>query len=112
MKAKLFTKELFIETIEALKKQFELDLKNAKLIGEVFENVGSLYYNNELLKNQIFKILEAEFYPNIKDHQTNDIEYFCYDLDFGKEWKVGSVTDNDKDIKLQTIEDLWNYLTS
>ena len=38
------------------------------------------------------------------------ISYFIYDLNFGKEWKEGNVVDNGKDIKLSTIDELYDYL--
>lgn len=40
------------------------------------------------------------------------ISYFCFDLDFGRDWKPGSLSDaTGKDIKLQTPEDLYDFLT-
>jgi len=39
------------------------------------------------------------------------LDYFIYDLDFGNNWKTGDITDtNGNDIKLQTNEDLYDYL--
>lgn len=40
----------------------------------------------------------------------NDIEYFIYDLDFGRKWKPGMVLVDYKDFPLRTTEDLWNLL--
>lgn len=41
----------------------------------------------------------------------NLIEQFCLELDFGNKWKEGTITEKDgTDIKLQTTEDLYNYL--
>ena len=41
------------------------------------------------------------------------LTFFLYDLDGGKEWVPGSITDESgNDIKLQTAEDLWDYLES
>ena len=45
--------------------------------------------------------------------RDNWIEYFCYELNFGKKWAEGCVTRKDgTDIKLETPEDLYNYLIS
>lgn len=45
-----------------------------------------------------------------KDHDEW-IEYFCYELDFGKEWREGLITENDgTDINLSTPENLYDYL--
>ena len=46
---------------------------------------------------------------------TNDtdewISYWVYDLNCGKEYKDGCITDKDgKNIRLKTIKDLWNMI--
>ena len=39
------------------------------------------------------------------------IDYFCFELDFGKKWKEGTITEKDgTDIILKTAEDLYNLL--
>lgn len=39
------------------------------------------------------------------------IDYFCFELDFGKKWKEGTITEKDgTDIVLKTAEDLYNLL--
>lgn len=40
------------------------------------------------------------------------IDYYCFELDFGKNWKTGMVTwiDTGEDIKLETPEDLYELL--
>lgn len=48
-----------------------------------------------------------------KADRDNWIEYFCFDLNFGKKWEPGFVTQKDgTDIKLETPEDLYDYLVS
>ncbi len=45
------------------------------------------------------------------DDKYDYIDYFIYELEYGKKWKKGTITaSNGKDIKLQTVEDLYNYL--
>lgn len=40
------------------------------------------------------------------------ISYFCFELDFGKKWKEGTIFDeNHNEIVLQTTEDLYELLT-
>ena len=43
----------------------------------------------------------------VMNDETELIYYFVWELDFGAKWKPGCITDNGKDIKLQTIQDLW-----
>lgn len=39
------------------------------------------------------------------------IDYFIYELEFGKEYKPGMILDeNDNEINLSSIEDLYNFL--
>lgn len=47
-------------------------------------------------------------------HDSNDwIGYWLYELNYGKDWKPGCITDeNDNDIKIETEEDLYNFLVS
>jgi hypothetical protein len=41
----------------------------------------------------------------------NWIEYFVYELNFGKKWKENCVMINNKNFDLKTSSDLWNLLT-
>ena len=46
------------------------------------------------------------------DEASGWIPFWLYELDCGKDWEPGSVEDdNGNEIKLQTIQDLWNVLT-
>ena len=38
------------------------------------------------------------------------IDYWIYELDFGKNWKPGTVTNNGVDIRLETVSDLYDVL--
>lgn len=49
----------------------------------------------------------------ILDDKNGWISYWVYELNYGRKYKDGTITDKDGDIiKLKTIEDLWNLLTS
>jgi hypothetical protein len=62
------------------------------------------------------------YFPPSLEHVVNDllkaifndkydtIEYFMYELDFGKKWKRGMFTIYEVDVKLQNAEDLYEYL--
>ncbi len=102
-------KELFIETIEVIEKQQKIDEANTKHINKVFGGFIESY-NNSLINNQIMKLLQAEYptYPG----GICDIEYFCFELDFGRKYKDGMVTQDDEIVDLSTSGKLWDYLTS
>lgn len=42
----------------------------------------------------------------------DDLSYFCWELDFGKKWKPGTITDKDgNDIDFSDAGKLYDYLT-
>ena len=101
-------KQLFIETINVIEKQEKLDSENAELLVKVFPNAWSanLLYNTTTSIGQLIKILEIEM-----NDENKWIDYFCYELDFGKEYKEGSVTEKDDSIiDLSTASKLYDFL--
>lgn len=63
-------------------------------------------FSNEKAINLILKLLK-----DLTKDKYDDIEYFIYELDWGKEWHIGCITSSDgKDIPMGTIKDLYNYL--
>jgi len=48
---------------------------------------------------------------------TDDVSYFCFELNFGKDWKPGSVIDKDEngnevEVDFSTAEKLYDYLAA
>lgn len=59
--------------------------------------------SNPTIENDLIETLE-EMYED-KDHW---ISYFVYELDFGRKWHQGMVTDaHGNDIRLASVIDLW-----
>ena len=101
------TKELFVSTINSIKKQIEIDRKNSSMLQEMFPD-DSIYcgYNNSELFNALNKILKE----SMKD-EYDWIDYFMYELDFGEKYYDGCVLDRDKSIiNLSTAENLYEFL--
>ncbi len=46
----------------------------------------------------------------MKDKENDWTGYFCWELNFGRRYKPGMITDGDKDIPLATTRDLYNLL--
>lgn len=67
------------------------------------------YYPKRSSEDVILELL-ANFSYDYKE--ANDIlGYFCFELDFGRDWKIDSIVEKDgRPIKLSTIEDLYKYL--
>lgn len=58
------------------------------------------------IESEVTKYLKAQF-----NDEFDWISYWMWELNFGENWKPGTVTENGNDIPLKTIDDLWNLLT-
>lgn len=107
----IISKELFIETINSIEKQLKFDWENSDKLNAVYNSMFIEPYDNGLLLNQLLKILNYNFdIDNDKCENGTDIEYFIYELDFGKKYTDGCYSIHDENISLATAEDLWNLL--
>ena len=98
-------KTLFLQSMDALQKQRTRD----NLCNEAFQTIlPSDFvsgYDNSLLEMNIINT-----WKELLKDESEWIEYFIYELDFGKDYKKGCVTFEGKNVKLKTFEDLWNIL--
>ena len=97
------TKEVFVETINFMKTRFDNEIViNNYLTAEFGDAIFYPYSNYEV---QMVKVLEDIF------HDTGEwISYYIYELDFGRKWEPGCVTEDGKDIPLSTPEELYDML--
>lgn len=103
-----FDKKLFIETMSALEKQYRHDMKCNKAFQTILLDASCCLYNNEAIENQLRSILKRAMND---DHKHSWIDYFMYELDFGKKYKKGCATRKDKTfINLKTSSALYDYL--
>ena len=56
--------------------------------------------------------LILELLKDVTNDNVDWISYYIYELNWGKDWKEGTVTDTKtgKDIRLETIRDLYNLM--
>jgi len=101
------TKELFIESIEKLEAQFRHDQKCSEAFSFILKNDYVSGYDNGILIGQILKVIKDAV--NDKDDW---IDYYVYELDFGKEYRDGCVTFDGKNARLKTTNDLWNIIAT
>lgn len=107
-------KQLFVDSIESIKNQVELDTKTANFLSRAFPNAFEANFlpQNHFLQNALVQVLQ---------HQMNDlelsfdgnswIEYFLWDLNFGEENYRLKAYDKDKqEIKLSSPGELWEFL--
>ena len=78
----MITKELFVESLEAMRVQLNEDIKNADLIKEAFNIKDFVLYDNMKLNNAIMKMM----CQGTKDKRDCfiEIEHYCFVCDFGK----------------------------
>ena len=100
------TKELFIATINSIKKQIEIDRKNSSMLQEMFPDDIIYCGDNSELFNALNKILKE----SMKD-EYDWIDYFIYELDFGEKYRNGMVKESDGSIiDLSNVERLYEFL--
>ena len=108
-------KQLFIEAIEAIQKQLQLDSEVSKHLGKAFPNAfeANLLPRNHFLQNALIPVLQVE----MNDLQSCEyglswIEYFLWELNFGEENYRKKVTQNGKEIKMSNAAELYDFLNA
>ena len=99
----MLSKEVFINVIEDVKRKCDYQSE----LNDFFRNHGADGY--------IFQPDCSESVLLLLEHIFKDkdgwISYYCFELDFGRNWKAGMITSKDgQDIPLSTPEDLYDLL--
>lgn len=103
-----FSREFFIETINQLEKQYNHDTKCSEAFRVILPNDFISNYNNHFITNQLVKVIKIAMNDN---HKESWIEYFMYELEFGKHYKEGCATLKDgTNIDLSNAGSLWDFL--
>lgn len=76
-------------------------------IYSAFLKLDGEYYRDTPSVDMMIMLLDKIFCDN-SDYPL--IDYWIYELDFGKNWKPGIVTNNGVDVKLETASDLYDVL--
>ena len=102
------TKKEFCTIIENIKKQMEIDDKfqDATKAIDVLEQ--GFYYNYELVLGSLIDLLEIAL-SGEKYKQDEWVSWWIYETDFGRHTNIVT-TQDDKDYKLKTPEDLWDFV--
>jgi len=97
-------KRVFEESIEAIERKVYFEEKFNDLLKEADADGYVFFGEIDCLLLKVWSLILGD--------KSDWISYFCWELDFGKKWKPGTIEDeNGKDIKLQTVEDLWVILS-
>lgn len=94
------TEELFIETIEALEEQRRIDQKCHEAFTVILPNDYVSGYNNAAIFKQLIKLIDKDDW----------VDYFVWELDFGRKYEEGMVRIHGEDFKLRTAKDLYKLV--
>lgn len=106
MNKEVINRETFKDIMEEIKKSYNYQEGLNKYFAK--NDVDGYIYQPDCMCAAI-KLLHYIF----GEKDSNEwISYFCFELDFGRKYKEGSVLDeNSTPISLETIDDLYDLLT-
>lgn len=102
---KEISKEKFVSIMETIKKEYNHVIKVNSLLNQIFEDGGG--YPQMYCYNELVELLKFLFND---DNNDSIIDYYIYELDFGKDWYKGCITVNKEDIDISNSEKLYEYL--
>ena len=106
-------KELFIEAIEAIQKQVQLDIEVANNLGKAFPDAfeANLLPKSHFLQNALLHVLQVQMndLENVECGATW-IEYFCWELNFGEENYRLKVYTQGKEVPMSNAAELYDFL--
>ena len=104
-KKTMITKEQFVNAINVLQKQEQIDEGFAENVGKVFPLAftANLLPPTGIIKNGYLKLL-----GDVMRDEFGFIDWFCYDCDFGKEPKIMML--EWKEYKPESAEELYDIL--
>ena len=103
------TKQEFVGILNRLREATELVDKVEELFRDSRENLESDFCNGAGLQIShegiVVKLLEK-----LMQDSAGNISYFIYELDYGREYREGCVSDKKGNINISTPEKLYDYL--
>jgi len=103
------TKENFINLMNIFKayQEYEDNLNNLGINIWERDEIGNLTSG---YLDMLCELCKDE-YPEDDPYKLTNIHYFIYELEWGEKWKPGMITgENEQDIPMGNLEDLWNEL--
>ncbi len=99
-------KDKFIKYINNMASAIGESSKNSKLFSKIFNGSSANYFIENKLIDDMIEIL-----TDVMGDEDGWIEYFCYELDFGKEnYRLKAYDKDDNEIPLANAKDLYNLL--
>ena len=88
-------------------KEYMNHLRSESILRKTLQDVG---VSIEIPELDDIVYDEVKLLMEILNDEDNWIPYFLYDLDFGIKCELGTITDNNGSMKLETIVDLYDLL--
>ena len=107
MENMILSKEIFTEVMNSIEKQYNHDMKCAEAFSILLPNDYTSVYDNSVLYESILNLLDIIFK---QDKKGSWIEYYIYELEFGKKYKEGCVKSEGKNIDLSDSGKLYDFL--
>jgi len=111
-KKTILKKQTFVEAINAIDKLHKKNMDFAEKISKCFPNSRSTDFlsDNDFVTNALITILQ-ELFNDKNAHSW--IEYFLWELDFGREnWRLKATDENKKEIPLSNAGQLFDFLNN
>ena len=105
----LLTKEEFVDIITRLRESSDLVDKVDTLFRESRENVECDFCNTASLQIS-HETIVVNLLQKIMRDEAEDISYFIYELDYGRDYEPGCVTDGNGIVDMGTPEALYELL--
>lgn len=104
------TKELFVDSINAIQRQTELNIEVSMHLGKAFPDAfeANLMPRNHIIQDALIHVLQVEM--NDTNPQYSWIHYFCNELDFGAKNDYLKVHQNGVEIKMSNAGELYDFL--
>lgn len=108
----LLSREEFVKIIERLQAANDIQNKVDEIFRESKDNIENDFMNAASLQISHESIVIALLKKIMGDDEYySDIEYFIYELDYGRKYIDGMISDNDGNhIDFSTSEKLYDYL--
>ena len=104
------TKEKFISAIRELEEGEKLQDKIANAVRQ-YNNIMHTDWPEPFGMVIAHDFLAVDLLEELMGDDSETISYFCYDLEFGRKYYPGCITEEDgTEIDLSNAEKLWEYL--
>ena len=103
----MISKETFVAAVNELRRAWDYQeglnkyFRDNDVDGYVFQPDCSM---------MLVKVIEESMNLPVDEKLGSDLAYFCYEIDFGRGFKPGCITDNGKDVDFSSAESLYDYL--